>query len=260
MFMNNIKSKINFIFFMTTKGHHGKKELYKYSLKNFNDFNQQNSFDKYLSIKVFKGDEELAQQVSKEFDYKTFAWYNPDPNINDESPYKDYGYYLLTNYLGDIVNVYSQEELLKNEYTFIYEDDSPIIINKHDFNFYLNKSIEKLEQNKDIFSVHFQRIGFLKSEKGYSKTENEDLFIDDHDYNFQNQLFRTKDIFKVVNIIKNNWNELKHIHTERAVKLAINMLNSNFKHISYNPQYAHSIHIGIPNAEEWIKEYNLKIS
>ena len=100
---------------MTTKGHFGAKDLYKYSLKNFNSFNLQENFDKYLSIKVFKGDEELAQQISKEFNYKTFAWYNPDPNINDESPYKDYGYYLLTNYLADIVNVYSQEELLKND-------------------------------------------------------------------------------------------------------------------------------------------------
>ena len=75
--------------------------------------------------------------------------------------------------------------------------------------------------------MHFQRIGFLKSEKGYSKIENEGLFIDDHDYNFQNQLFRTKDIFKVVNIIKNNWNELKdHIKQNTKSNLPIIAIGS----------------------------------
>lgn len=249
--------KMNLIFFMTTKGHFGAKDLYKYSLKNFNSFNLQENFDKYLSIKVFKGDEELAQQISKEFNYKTFSWYNPDPNINDESPYKDYGYYLLTNYLADIVNVYSQEELLKNEYTFIYEDDSPIIINDHDFSFYINESKKKLEENKNIFSVHFQRIGIFKDDKNYSNINIHSDFTQPHDYNFQNQLLRTKDMFNVANIIKQNWNQFRNIHTERAVKLGINAFNSNFKHISFNPKNAHSIHIGTEDAGKWIENYSL---
>lgn len=252
--MNN---KINFIFFMTTKGHFGRNDLYKYSLNNIKELNINNNFDKYLSIKVFKGDEELAKNISKELNYKTFAWYNPDPNINNESPYKNYTYYLLTNYLGDIVNVYSQNELLKNEYTFIYEDDSPIIINNNNFDHYINESKKKLEEDKNIFSIHFQRIGVLKNDSLYKNINIGANFTDPHDYNFQNQLFRTKDMFNVSNIIKMNWDQLKHIHTERAVKLAINRLNSNFKHISFNPKNAHSIHLGTEDAEKWIQSYNL---
>ena len=242
---------------MTTKGHFGRNDLYKYSLKNFNSFNLQDLFDKYLSIKVFKGDEKLGEEISKEINYNTLTWYNPDPKIKNDSPYKDYAYYLLTNYLTDIVNLYSREELLKNEYTFIYEDDSPIIINNNDFSFYIKESKKKLEENKDIFSVHFKRIGMFKDDKNYSNIDIESDFTQPHDYNFQNQLFRTKDMFNVVNIIKQNWNEFRNVHTERAVKLGINAFNPDFKHISFNPKDAHSIHIGTENSDKWINSYNL---
>lgn len=247
---------INLIFFITTKGHFGRKDLYKYTLKNFNSLNEQNSFDKYLSIKIFKDDESQADKIISDFNYKTFKWYNPDPNINEESPYKDYAYYLLTNYLGDIVNTYSQQELLKNEYTFIYEDDSPIIIKENNFKFYLDKAIQKLSEDKDLFSVHFQRVGELNENK---EKENISFFTENHDYNFQNQLFRTKDMFDVANIIKSNWSILRNIHTERAVKLAIDAKKSNFKHLSFMPSLAHSIHIGIQQSEEIIKKYQLSI-
>jgi len=252
-------NKINFIFFMTTKGHFSKTDLYKYSLKNISSLNLGGNFDKYLSIKIFKGDEELSKEISKEFNYKTYAWYNPDPNINIESPYKNYPYYLLTNYLVDIINVYSQEELLKNEYTFIYEDDSPIIINNYDFNYYINEAKKQLEKDKNIFSIHFKRIGFFKNDHEYNNIDIKSNFTESHDYNFQNQLFRTKDMFDVANIIKTNWEELKHVHTERAVKLGINKLNFNFKHISFNPKDAHSIHIGTSDSKKWIDSYNINI-
>jgi hypothetical protein len=249
--------KINLIFFMTTKGHFGRNNLYKYSLKNFNSFNLQDLFDKYLSIKVFKGDEKLGEEISKEINYNTFTWYNPDPKINNDSPYKDYAYYLLTNYLADIVNLYSQENLLNNEYTFIYEDDSPIIINNNNFQYYIEEAKKKLEKNSDIFSVHFQRIGLFKDSIEYNNIDIKSNFTEPHDYNFQNQLLRTKDMFKVAQLIKENWQKLQYIHTERAVKLGINLLNQNFKHISFNPKDAHSIHIGTEDADKWISSYNL---
>lgn len=249
---------INFIFFMTTKGHCGRKDLYKFSLKNIDSLSCEKLFDRYLSIKVFKNDQEETEKILKDFKgYKVFPWYNPDPNINDESPYKDYAYYLLTNYLIDIVNLYSQEELLKNKYTFIYEDDSPIIINQNNFNFYINKSIEKLEQDKDIFSVHFKRIGVFKEDEAYLKNTNSDLINLAEDYNFQNQLFRTEDMFKTAQAIKNNWEKLKHIHTETAVKLGTKIINPNFKYLEFNPKYAHSIHIGTFDSEKWIESYSL---
>jgi hypothetical protein len=250
-------SKINLIFFMTTKGHFGKNDLYKYSLKNFNSFNLQNLFDKYLSLKIFKGDEELGEKISSEIGYNTFTWYNPDPKINNESQYKDYTYYLLTNYLSDIVNLYSREELLKNEYTFIYEDDSPIIINNYDFEYYINKAKQKLEENKNIFSIHFQRVGLFKNDLEYSNIDVKSDFTKPHRYNFQNQLFRTKYMFEVANIIKQNWRQLNYQHTEAAVELGINHMNKNFEHISFNPKEAHSIHIGTEDYQKWIESYNL---
>ena len=64
-------------------------------------------------------------------------------------------------------------------------------------------------------------------------------------------------MFEVADIIKANWEILRNVHTERAVKLAIDARNPKSKHISFNPVDAHSIHIGIENCGIYIKKYNL---
>lgn len=248
-------SKLNFLFFMTTKGHFGRKDLYRTTINNFNRLAKIEDFDKFLSIKIFTGDQEEARKIIQEINYTTFPWFNPDKKITDESPYKDYAYYLLGNYLADIANVYSQKVLLNNEYTFLCEDDSPLIINNYNLEYYITKAISELEKDKNLFSVHFQRIGIFKEDSDYKKININSEFTPSHDYNFQNQVFRTKEMFEVANIIKANWEILRNVHTERAVKLAIDARNPKSKHISFNPFNTHSIHIGTQNSNDWINSY-----
>jgi hypothetical protein len=253
--VNNLS--LNLIWFQTTKGHFGRKDLY---LKTFNNLVKHIDLDKFdykvFSLKVFKNDSEesaLILENFKGFNYK-FVWENLDPRINDESSYKDYGYYLLTNYLWDISHCYLKlKDSAHSKYCYLVEDDSPEIIYSNNLEFYLSKAIEKLEENPSIFSVHFKREGDI-----LENNTNRSLFLpDNHDYNFQNQVFRTEDMIKVAEKIKENYRDLSDIHTERAVRTAIYMVNPNYKFISFNPSFVHSIHIGIEQPEKLTEYYKL---
>jgi hypothetical protein len=260
-------SNINLVWFQTTAGHHGKKDLYKHTLNRLKkDVYNLNFFDRrFLSLKVFNNDD-YTKILGDFSDFTPFLWHKKDLRINDESPYKDYGYYLLSNYLSDIACCYKEikKEGNYSKYTYLVEDDSPEILNNNNLQFYIEKAIEKLESNPDIFSVHMRREGRLASDPLYlsEKYEVDGLFIkQDHDYNFQNQVFRTEDMINVSEIIFKNYSELVFIHTERSVRTAIYkygiLENKNFKFISFLPRLVHSVHIGVNDSEEWIASFNL---
>ena len=130
---------INLIFFITTKGHFGRRDLYQYTIKNLRDSINLSFFNcRKLSIKKFLGDDEECNKIIKDLpEFSPAIFYNTDPRINDDSPVKDYGYYLLTNYLHDICNIYSDPKLLNNEYTYIVEDDSPAIVNNYSLEYFI---------------------------------------------------------------------------------------------------------------------------
>lgn len=259
------KSDVNLVWFQTTKGHFGRKDIYKYTLNNLKNHIDLSYFDnKFLSLKIFNDDE--YNKILKDFDgFTHFLWKKDDARINDESSYKDYGYYLLTNYLTDIAACYMEISLHKySKYTLLIEDDSPEILYDNNLQFYIENAISKLESDNSIFSIHMKREGHLESDINYlSENYNEDsLFIkDDHDYNFQNQIFRTDDMLKVATIIMANIANLINIHTERAVRTAIyhygELENKKFKFMSFLPKLCHSIHIGTNNSQEIIDSFNL---
>ncbi len=249
------KESINLIFWITTKGHFGRKDLYQYTLKNLRDSIDLDFFkNKKLSIKQFSGDEsECLGIINNMPEFEPYVWRNNDKRICDDSSYNDYAYYLLNNYLLDICNVYSDENLLNNEYTYIIEDDSPLILDKYKLEHLIKLAIDKLKSDKNIFSIHFER--FFDKKETFN---NEILNNANNDYNFQNQIFRTRDMFDVVKIIKNNYTMLHKIHTERAVKIAINNFNKNSLHLFFPKSWGYSIHIGTDNSQEIINTFSLK--
>lgn len=258
-------SNIQLVWFQTTKGHFGKKDLYLKTLNNLKKHTYNlNYFDnKFLSLKVFNDDN--YDDIVKNFDgFKHFLWHKHDNRINEESPYKDYSYYLLTNYLGDIARCYQEIKRLGtySKYTYLVEDDSPVILTKP-LAVILNSSIEKLEKEPDLFSVHLKRIGVFKEDANYLSGEIpimfslDHLFSSPHDYNFQNQVFRTDDMIKVSEKILENYDYLMQLHTERAVRTAIYDVFPKAYFVSWNATVGHSIHIGTSDADKWIENYEL---
>jgi hypothetical protein len=252
--MNNIQ----LIWFQTTKGHFGNENIYKYTLDNLKKNIDLNYFDKkFLSLKVFNNDE--YQEILEDFsNFKYFIWHLEDSRINDESPYKDYAYYLLNNYLADICNFYSSLTEY-SEYSYLIEDDSPEIVIKNSLCDFLENGINFLKNNPNIFSINLMRVG-IPSEKEYLNhplTFKNEFSNESHSYNFQNQLFRTEDMIKVVNNIKNKYYKYMNLHTELALETGIRETYPGCSNITYNPRVINSIHIGSSNSHQYIKEYNL---
>lgn len=256
--MNNIQ----LVWFQTTKGHFGDKQIYRYTLNNLRRNIDLNYFNKkILSLKVFN-DDQYEDIVNNFSGFQPFIWHKNDIRIDDKSSYKDYAYYLLTNYLYDICNFYST--IKKNEYseyTYLVEDDSPEICISGSLSDFLEDSIKTLSNNSDIFSINLRRVG-LPSENGYLESEltfvkDKNISDQSHLYNFQNQVFRTKEMIVVVENILKNINDYINLHTEMAMEKSIRECFPNVLNLTYNPSIINSIHIGAENNKQFIKEYNL---
>lgn len=249
---------MNLLIFQTTKGHFGRFDLYQYTFQNLCDSIEPDFFNqKFLSLKVFKDDLARQYDIMKFFgeSFKYFIWSNEDARITDDSPVKDYGYYLLTNYLADIGRVYQSKQLQSEEFTYLVEDDSPVIIHHKNLKFYLKEAVNFLKEHPNCFSVHFERYGKLTPPSQLYSADNIGPYRDE--YNFQNQVFRTTDMAKVSDYILQNYGVLHNIHTETAVKTAINATFPRAKHCYFNIGNAHSIHIGTSDSDRWINSYKL---
>lgn len=252
------KLNIDLVWFQTTAGHAGIHDLYKFTLLNLKNNIDLNIFNnRFFSLKIFNNDD--ANDIVNCFpEFKHFLWHKPDARIDNNSPINDYSYYLLTNYLHDIYRVYLNiANLPHSKYIYLIEDDSPEIINSNSLEYFLSKSIERLEADKDLFSVHFRREGELKENRNLSVWNNE-LYIEDiYEYNFQNQIFRTDEMIKAAMIIKDNYEQLYKIHTETAARLAIQSVNPSYRFGMFNPKYCHSIHTGNIDGYKFIKSYSI---
>lgn len=256
-----MSNDLDLVFFMTNLGHHGRYDLYKYTLNNLKK-NTHNLFtfsNKFLSIKDFSKGEDTSGIVKHFSEFNVFVNKNSDHNIQKDAPYNNYGYYLLNNYLADIANCYLRlKDIPHSKYAYLVEDDSPEILLSASFSNFVDQAIKKLESDPNIFSIHLKREN-LESAANLNGDINKDFFIDsqNNDYNFQNQIFRIDDMVKVSEIIRDNYNSLSPIHTERAVRTAIYSLNPKFRFVYCNSNFAYSTHIGVSNSEEYIKYFNL---
>lgn len=254
-------NNLDLVFFMTNLGHHGRYDLHKYTLNNLkrNSDNLQSFSNLFLSIKDFSKGESVNEILKDFYGFNVFINKNNDPNIQKDAPYNNYGYYLLNNYLADIANCYLRlKSFTHSKYIYLVEDDSPEILKNIKFSDFVSRAIEKLESDRNIFSVHLKREHLESANQVYT-SELHDFFLDSdkNDYNFQNQIFRADDMIKVAEIIASNYNTLSSIHTERAVRTAIHTLNPEFRFVYTHPVYAYSTHIGVKNSDDYIKYFNL---
>ncbi len=255
-----MEKSVNLVWFQTTAGHHGRKSLYLNTLNSLKRSISLGFFKyKFLSLKVFNNDN--YEEILNNFEsFEKFLWLNNDKRINDESTFKDYPYYLLNNYLADICNFYlylSKEKYA--EYTYLVEDDSPAIINQGSLEDFISTAIDELEKDSNLFCVRLKRELEFKENLDLSKYPDDKFIERSTDNNFQNQVFRTEDMIKAAKIISANYESLRPIHTETAVRMALSRVNKDFSFLVLNPKICHSIHTGTSDAEKWIESYGLQV-
>lgn len=256
---------LNVVFFITTRGRYGCKDIHKYALES--TLEQINSLrdirvDKFVSVKCFKGDRNtILPQLLNDFNtFVPFVWYQDNQNLPDNPQKECYDRYLLGNYFIDLVNTLSLPVLLKNTYTYLIEDDSPLIILQKDFKYYFGKAKETLESGSGIFSIFFRREGKKPQQSDYLCLHNDEKIEGDflskrYECNLQNKFFKTENMHKAMIRHKEWIKDLLFTHPERAMHRAIEYSFPNAQHICFNSCMAHSVHLGHQNSNDWIEAY-----
>lgn len=246
--MNPLKD-LTLAYFVTTLGHYGFKDIYKYSLKYLNqNFGMENFGDRRAVIKVFNNEEHVFNEMLDSFNgFKVFKEYG-STGINN-NPHQDqntYAHYLLNNYLVSIINMYSSG--IETEFVLWYQDDEVLGINRQDD--YFSHAFNLLRKNPDIFSVYF--------EGPEHPLENDDLF-GFRNYAFAPHIARTKDYLKVVNFVKDNFKDFINVHPEMAIERVIKHLNPTARFAMFNSKYVYNKNLGGGNSLEVRKELGLFI-
>lgn len=267
---------MNLLVTLSTKGHgwgidrEFSYNIYKSTIPNL--INQcggdlKNVFkNNILSLKVFYGDDERANEYIEYFknlDFKIIVYKSEDPSITDnvvenmhlfQNRYK----YMIGNYLNDLKSTFLSLESFDEKFTFIYEDDCPVIIESDkSLLYYLNKTKDILDEEKDIVTVTFARRiwGERKlTPKAYykvSKTSLRDGLIRDGYaiHNFQPGLRRTSDLIAAGKIMTDNW-ETHFIGAdpETGVSQAIEAYKGfKIKSYAFPVEECYSMHLGEKN-------------
>jgi len=142
--MNNLTLCV----YAVSHGHWEKKDCYLKTIQDLDGHNV-NFFDKIAHIKIRPGEEQFATEMEKDFikfGYRV---------LKTVSPWRRWHFSHHTNQLQDIFTIFKE---IKTDYIFHVEDDWVIRpLKDQNLEFYLQKSIELLQNNSDVIQVRIPR-------------------------------------------------------------------------------------------------------
>jgi len=249
---------LNLIFFTSTKGHFGHKDIYQHTLNHLKkQINLESFKNKVAHIKVSPSEQDIADEMSRflreiGFDYVLMTTSDWSHNGNHGEEY--------TKDIQKVLNFMSQNDM--SEYSLWMEDDYIFDIKQDEsLNFYFNWGINALKYNYDLLTVRFNLdIPDESKIKKYDAL----LYLQKKDYTkygvtntFQPTIYRTKDLWWAYCVfLKNNWEKLKHTHIElRSGYSLFPLTNSPMPFAEFHCDIVKSVHIGTEDYKEILKKY-----
>ena len=138
-----MEQDIDLCVFISSKDRHSRTEDYKATILSLLKLSENSFKQKFLSIKIFKDDFKNAQNIIEFFtnlDFK-ITIFEDNSNVGNEDRYLNRNKF-IGGIAHDIYSFFLQNQNQFSKYVFVLEDDSPIIIKKNTFQYYLNKSID----------------------------------------------------------------------------------------------------------------------
>lgn len=263
---------MNLLVTLTTKGHgwgvekQFSRNIYKSTIPHLIKQcggNLKNIFkNNILSLKVFHGDDERAKEYIEYFknlNFEIIIHKNEDPSITDETIENmdlpaNRNKYMIGSFLYDLKTTFTLLSNFNEDFTFLYVDDEPIIIeSSKSLLDYINQSKEMLNKEKDLVSINFVRNIWGEKKltpKAYykiSKTQVRDgLLKDGYWFNFQPGVRRTKDLIESAKIINDNWNNyFINLDPETGLCQAIEAYKGfKIKYYGFPLEECYSMHLG----------------
>lgn len=246
---------ISLNFFTSTKGHFGCKTIYKKTLDRLKVIGALDSFAfKIAHVKISPGEDNIFKTIYSSLlsDYsfdKIFFTFGEWSHTSGSSHLE---------YLKDINTLYTKllYEPKTPDYGLWLEDDWFFHSSAEEFQYFLQKGINVLSNNKHIMSYRVTRrddddiINRTKS----IYDEKRDLFLHNNEFSFNPTIVRNLEQHRVSSLALNCQ---LHPHCEMAYTIASNIMSREHQNRIFSFSHTRIIeHIGDPNnAEECIKKY-----
>lgn len=253
------KIPINICLFSSTKGHWGRANIY---LKTIKDLNRQiplrNFSGLFAHVKITPGQEiefEAMKKNLESYDFKVLSsvasWSHGEESHQQQ-------------YLNDLIKIYTNPEVLGNEYVLHLEDDWCLYpLDGGDLLKWFNNGVKLLSNNPNILQVRFprfynedQRILGLKAKHGIDGKvdwNRDSTHFLTNDFSLNPSIFRGRDLRAA--IILMGLTKQFEIHVEHGFGRALKLFGLHETPLAVlNPQGIKAIHTGAPVGEEDTEE------
>lgn len=236
---------INLILFTSTKGHFGNKQIYQKTLEDLFSKIDPNLFFKFAHIKVSPNEEKIAEEMQTFLSSLNFL---VDKTIGNWS-HSDHQSHAI-GYTQDIIKIFNDDRLHKNQYSLWLEDDWIFNIKEKNLEYYISYAIDELINNKNLLCFRFNHeihdvieenninkdIYYIQTNKStqYGST-----------FTFQPNITRTRDTWLAYKFIAQNWKSISQAHIELQSGWGFKHLTLSENHFAFfNPKYINCTHIG----------------
>lgn len=240
---------ISLLFFTSTKGHFGHKDVYLTTLNHLERQIPLATFAaKVAHIKVGTDDGEAGARMATELERRGFKVIQTVADWKRGTSHQQ-------AYMADVVRVSKEVSIYANPHIWWLEDDEAIRCHEGSLEEVLARMVRLVESSPDVLSARFLRAGDLASSPILKQEK--DHFWSPH-LNFQEPLMRSRDFDLVCKIIEHNWAQIQQIQCEMLWRLMLAPFSrSELKHIVWNPGYAETIHLGTPDYPRLKQELGL---
>lgn len=241
---------ISLVFFTSTKGHYGFKDMYLDTLNHLDRQIPLASFSvKVAHIKVSPDERDLGMKMEAELAARGFKVI---VTVGDWSR----GTSHQLAYLEDQRRVSLEPSVYANPHMLFLEDDSPFTCHKGSLEGCLYHMTKRIDSSPDILTFRFIRRPDFDGGVPQLATESDCFWSPNTD--FQPMILRSRDYHRLHKIIEDNWDRLTNIQSEALWAFISRAFSrSEHKHLVWYPDHGETFHLGVPDYLNVRKTLNL---
>lgn len=243
---------ISLVFFTSTKGHYGFKDMYLDTLNHLNKQIPLASFSvKVAHIKV-SPDETLAGAIMErnliQRGFKVII------TVGEWTRGTSHQW----AYLEDQRRVSREWSIYKNPHILFLEDDSPFTCHYECLEGCLHAMTSRMDASPDTLTFRFIRRADYDGGVPHLSDEPQSGCFWSPYTDFQPMLIRSRDYHLLHKTIEDNWEKVKHIQSEALWAMVLAPFSrSDFKHLVWYPDRGETFHLGVPDYLNVRKSLNL---
>lgn len=243
---------IVFCLFTSTKGHWGTRDLYKATLDHWDRQIPLSLFGERIAhIKVSSNDEAIGATIQGDLESRGFHVIITHADWSRGQSHQ-------LGYMGDVVRVSKERRVYSQPYMLWAEDDSICVSHEDSLADLWLKSIRMLEEDHELVSVRLLR---KCDEDGTlvvpEAARNPRWFHCPH-FNVQPLLLRSRDFYLVGRALEGNPTAVAQVQCEMLLRLILESFSrSDCRHRVYRTTYAETVHLGVPQYADLLREHRL---